>query len=130
MESVTHYFDCVDCIDAFVEDLGGLLLIEHDEIVNGAPFEFDQRLTEIQAVALKKALWRASTQWLIPNDELKAQFNEQMILETIDLNIMWEGDYPGFSLENKEDYNDFVWVLAEDIIPSLKTKYSLKKRES
>lgn len=107
----------------------GVDLLEEDEAESGAPFEFDPRLTEDQACALKQAMWMASDIWFAKDADTKAAFTEQMVLETIDMAIMWDGEYPGFSLANTDDSKEFSSVLVSDVIKSLAKKYELVKKE-
>lgn len=107
----------------------GVELLEEDEAESGAPFEFDPRLTEDQACALKQAMWMASDIWIAKDADKKAEFTEQMVLETIDMAILWDGEYPGFSLKNEKDSKEFSDVLVSDVIGFLSKKYELVRKE-
>lgn len=112
-----------------IKPYGAVEMLEDDEAHNGAPFEFDPRLTESQAVALKKALWYSTDKYWLPDADVKAEFTEAMILEVIDMAIQWTCDYPGFSLDNNDNLNEFVDVILMDVIPNYERQFGLISKE-
>lgn len=99
-------------------------LVDPLEFKYGASYDFDGRLDMWQANAVKTALARSG--YIAPSVAAKEWATDDLITEALAIYEEWKRDFEGFSLTNKEDYRDYVWILKEIIKSTLAKRYNLQ----